>query len=125
MNAKSLLVFLLSAGSASAAQISFSNAVTTFDQGSPYNIAAAINGSTSDGLGWGVFGGQTTAQTAVFTATAPVTAGEIGFSLPWLFGGAHYGQSFRISTTTDAAPSAGGTWTPISPSVFRASGGGV
>jgi hypothetical protein len=125
MSAKSLSLLLLSAGTASAAQIALSGAVTTFDQGSPYNIAAAINGSTTDGLGWGVFGGQTTAQTAVFTAAAPVTTGEIGFSLPWFFGSNHIGQSFRISTTTDPTPSAGGAWTPIAPNLFRASGGGV
>lgn len=125
MNRKCLPLFLLSAGSASAAQIAFSSAITSFDQGAPYVVAAAINGSTSDGLGWGVFGGQSTPQTSVFRTSAPVTAGEIGFTLPWLFGGNHYGQSFRISTTTDATPSLGGAWTPISPTLFRATQGGV
>ncbi len=125
MNALPISLLLLMAGVASAAQVSFSSASTTFDQGGSFAIASAINGSTTDGLGWGVFGGQNTAQTSIFRTSGTVTSGELGFTLPWLYGTSHYGQSFRISTTTDANPAAGGNWTPISPSVFRATGGGV
>lgn len=99
------------------AQISFSSVTSSWDQGAPYDIGQTINGSISDGFGWGVFNGQNAPQTAVFTAAAPVTTNEIGFALPWYFGGNHYGQSFRLSWTSDAAPSAGGNWTQITPAV--------
>lgn len=106
------------------AQIAFSAATVTYDQGAPYNIAASIDGSVTNGVGWGVFGGLNVAQTAYFQASAAFSASEIGIALPQFLGTNHFAKDFRISYTTDASPGAGSSWTAISPAVYRAANGG-
>lgn len=113
----------LTCGTASAAGVVFSSVVTTFDQGAPYDVAASNNGTAFDNLGWGVFGGQTSNQAAVYTAAAPFSGNMLSVFIPQFFGDNHYSQEFRISTTTDATPSLAGSWTEWAPPVARATNG--
>ncbi len=114
----------LTALHAHGAQIAFSAVSATFDQGAPYNIGALNDGSVTNGLGWGVFNGQTTAQTAYFQASGAFSASEIGVSLPQFLGGNHFAKEFRLSWTTDASPGAGSAWTTLGSDVYRAANGG-
>jgi hypothetical protein len=110
--------------SASAASVTFSSVTGTFDQGAPYNVGASINGNAQDGIGWGIFGGQTApSQSAVYTASAPFSGNRLAVSIPQFFGGDHYANEFRVSYTTDAVPSAGGAWTELAPAIARAANG--
>lgn len=107
------------AGIARAAAIPMSSASATFDQ----LFAGTINPGAIDGdvnsSGWALFGGQFSAQTALFTPTAPVTAGTLHFGLHHNSGFAgHNIEEFRLSVTTDAVPSFGGAWTELTPSAF-------
>ncbi len=109
---------------ARAASVTFSAVSATFDQGGSYAVGASINGSDTDGFGWGIFGGQTAAsQSAVYTASAPFSGNRLAVSIPQFFGSNHYANQFRVSYTTDAVPSAGGSWTELSPSIARAANG--
>jgi len=109
---------------AHAANVTFSSVTGTFDQGAPYDVGASINGNATDTFGWGIFGGHTAAsQTAVYTAAAPFSGNRLAVSIPQFFGGSHYANEFRVSYTTDAVPSAGGTWTELAPSLARAANG--
>lgn len=124
-----LLSLFTSAGIAAAASVTFSSVSATYDQGAPFNIGASINGNAQDGIGWGIFSGtpgagQTAAsQTAVYTASAPFSGSRLSVSIPQFLGTNHYAKDFRVSYTTDATPSAGGSWTELAPSIARASGG--
>ncbi len=118
-----ITLLLASAGLASAASVTFSSVVATFDQGSPYNVGASIDGSTTNGFGWGVFGGQNSDQSAVYTAAAPFSGNLLSVFIPQYLGSGHYARDIRISTTTDAVPSAGGSWTEWTPSAARATHG--
>jgi hypothetical protein len=123
MKYPAVLSLLASASIASAASVTFSSVTATFDQGSPYDVAASINGNSQDGFGWGVFGGQTVNQTAVYTASAPFSGNRLSVSIPQFLGGDHYSNDFRVSYTTDAVPSAGGNWTELAASIARAARG--
>jgi hypothetical protein len=105
---------------ASAASINFNSVVGTFDQGGGYTVGQSINGTAQDGAGWGLFGGQTSNQTAVYTAAAPFSGTQLSVSIPQFLGSNHYAQDFRISYTTDVTPSMGGAWTTLNPSLARA-----
>lgn len=89
----------------------------SYDQGDVYIAANSIDGLP--GTGWGFFNGQTVPQTGIFITSGPVNATEIEITLQNNFGSNHYVQEFRISTTTDAAPSIGGIWTPLTPASMR------
>ena len=109
-----------------ATNVPLTGATATFDQGGPYNIGSTLDGSIIDtGSGWGVFNGQFTDQTAFWTAGSPVTsASGLIVTMPQFFGDAeHHIQKFRLSLTTDAIPSLGGSWTQVSPGFTFASGG--
>jgi F5/8 type C domain len=129
MKTRAICLFLTSAALAGAAQVTFTSVVATYDQGAPYNVGASINGSALDGFGWGIFSntagtGQTAPeQSAVYTASSPFSGNRLAISIPQFLGGDHYSKMFRVSTTTDAAPSSGGTWTQITPSLIRAAHG--
>ncbi len=124
MNRTSLLGILAAVLPATCfgANITFSTVSATYDQGAPYDISKTIDGAL-DNLGWGVFNGQTVNQTAIFQASAPISAAEIGLGMPQLLGSNHLIRQFRVSYTTDASPSLGGNWTQISPTMFRAANG--
>lgn len=129
MKTRALSLLLTTAGIAGAAQVTFTSVVATYDQGSPYDVGASINGNATDGLGWAIFSstsgvGQTAPeQSAVYTASAPFSGNRLAISIPQFYGSDHYAKMFRVSTTTDATPSAGGTWTQITPSLIRAAHG--
>lgn len=117
------------AGFASAANVAFNSGTATYDQGGNYGVGAAANGSVVDGFGWGIFSavagvGQTAAsQTGIFTAAAPFSGSNVQISIPQYLGGDHYAKDFRVSYTTDAVPSAGGSWTTFPASLARAANG--
>jgi len=116
----SLFVLVLPAR---AANVTFSSGVVTFDQGAPYIIPASIDGN-STGPGWGVFGGHLAAQTAVVTTSAPAAGSEWAFTLHNNSGFPdHHLQEFRISYTTDGAPSIAGNWTQVVPASFKSTNG--
>lgn len=100
------------AGAARAVVVPLSSASATYDQGAPYVIGAAIDGSIV-GAGWGVFDGQFGAQSAVFTTASPLNASELAFEMHQNFGGSHNLNEFRISVTNAASPSESSTWTPV------------
>jgi hypothetical protein len=96
-----------------AATVPWAGASATFDQNFGAGVAGAIDGNPSSS-GWAVFGGQHADQSAMFTAAAPVNAPNLHFQLHQLSTfEAHNINEFRISVTQDAAPSFGGTWTPL------------
>lgn len=129
MKTKAISLLLASTGLAGAAQVTFSSVVATYDQGAPFDVGASINGTATDGVGWGIFSstpglGQTAPeQSAVYTASAPFSGNRLAISIPQFLGSDHYAKMFRVSTTTDATPSAGGAWTQITPSLVRAAHG--
>jgi hypothetical protein len=111
---------------ARAALVPLGIATGTFDQGAPFNIASTLDGTPVDtDSGWGVFGGQGVNQAAMWTTSgaASATNGFI-FSLPQNYvNDSHHIQRFRLSLTTDAAPSLGGNWSTLSLSSLLGSGG--
>jgi len=110
------LAAMFTAVSAIAAPIGLTSAVATYDQGNPYTIATTIDNNLGSSNGWGVYNGQTSAQTAVFTAGAPVNSDELKFQLLFLNQHSnHMVKQFRLSATTDATPSLGGSWTELAP----------
>ena len=62
-------------------------------------------------------------QAAYYTASAPFSGNRLQVAIPQFFGSNHYAREFRVSYTTDATPSAGGVWTPLSASMARAANG--
>ncbi len=119
------VVFALSASTPLyAASVGLSSVAETFSQAG-YPGSETIDGvvSGSDN-GWGVFGGQTTAQSAVFTASSSVSASQLAFTFLHQAGfDQHHIQEFRISTTTDANPAVGSAWTPVTATSLKATGG--
>jgi hypothetical protein len=108
------LVWLFDVSSVSfAATVPWAGASATFDQNFGSGVAGAIDGNTTSS-GWAVFGGHLADQSAMFTAAAPVNAPNLYIQLHQLSTfEAHNINEFRISVTQDAAPSFGGTWTPL------------
>lgn len=115
------IVLALIAGRAEGALVALTGASRTYDQGGAYTAGASIDGVLTSG-GWGVDGGQTTAQTAVFQTAAPLTASQLTFVMAQNLGGRHTINQFRISATTDPSPtvSSGATWTVLTPNFFNA-----
>lgn len=109
---------------ASAAPIALSGVTATADQGYINGVNATIDGDLGNtNGGWAVFDAITMthlqAQTAVFTASAPVTASDLYFGLHHNSGFVgHSIEEFRISVTQDAVPAPGGTWTELTASSF-------
>lgn len=103
---------LLGASAASAAVVPLSSASTTYDQGDPYVIGSAIDGSIV-GAGWAVFNGQYDTQSSIFTTASPLNSSELAFEMHQNFGGAHNINEFRISVTNAASPSESSVWTPL------------
>lgn len=118
--ALTIAVVILLASSAPAALVPLTGATTTYNQAT-YTVGTAIDGAVT-GYGWGVYGGQTTAQTAVFQTTSPLTASQLTFSLAQNIGGRHTVNQFRISATTDPSPTttSGATWTELTPDSYSA-----
>ncbi len=119
----SLSALSASASLASAAVVNFSTVVGTYDQGGNYTVGQSINGNALDGFGWGVFGDQTNNQTAVYTASAAFNANNLQVAIPQFLGTNHYANDFRVSYTTDASPTLGGSWTELAPTIARAANG--
>lgn len=103
--------------------ISISSVSATHDQGAPYDIAKAIDGSIANNFGWGVFNGQFTDQTAIFTTANPFSASTLAVGMSQFFGSDHYIQKFRLSVTTDAVPALNGVWSELAPSAVLVGGG--
>lgn len=106
-------------GVAWAVPITFSSAAATHDQ----LFQGTINPGAIDGNpathGWGVFNGQFTNQSAVFTAAAPVNAAMLHIGLHQNLGTTgHNIEEFRLSVTSDPAPGFGSSWTQLSPTSF-------
>lgn len=121
-----ILAATLTSFTARGASVTLSSATATFDQGAPYDIAKTINGSASDGFGWGVYNGQFSNQTAIFSAAAPAsTSTGLMITMPQWLDNVHHINQFRVSYTTDAVPSLGGAWTQINPYSAVAMGGGL
>ena len=114
-------VVILLAGSAAAAVVPLTGATTTYDQGGSYAVGSSIDGNVTSG-GWGVDGGLTVAQTAVFQTTTPLTASQLTFSMAQNLGGRHTINQIRISATTDPNPTVtgGATWVELTPQSFNA-----
>lgn len=115
-------IVILLAGSAPAAIVPLTGATTTYDQGGSYAVGTSIDGNVTSG-GWGVHNGQTTAQTAVFQTSAPLTASQLTFSMAQnLSSPRHTINQFRISATTDPSPTvtSGATWTELTPDSYSA-----
>jgi CotH kinase protein/Lamin Tail Domain/Chitobiase/beta-hexosaminidase C-terminal domain len=112
---------ILLASELSAGPIAFSSAIATYDQGAPYTIASAIDGTLSGSNGWGVHGQRFTAQTAVFRTSATVNATALRMVMFQNLGSGHIVNEFRLSVTTDAVPAVAGSWTVLAPTSFISS----
>ncbi len=99
--------------------VALQNPSVTFQQGAPYVVANSINGVYHNGNeGWGVSGGQTQNQSAVFQTASPLfDANTLTFTLIHPRPDAHNIQRFRLSATTDASPTtvSGANWTVLDP----------
>ena len=100
-------------------QVNLQNATASFDQGGQFTIGTTIDGVAHGNNGWGIFGQQSTAQTAVFQTDVPIDTNRLVFEIdqtsPF---GAHKLQEFRLSFTTDANPTESDgsiNWTQITP----------
>lgn len=122
-NSKLALAAALFAGGmampALGAGVTFSSAVATHDQ----LFGTTINPGSIDGNpashGWGVFNGQFTNQSAVFTASAPVNAAMLHIGLHQNLGSTgHNIEEFRLAVTADPVPGFGSAWTILSPSAM-------
>lgn len=116
----------MAASFASAAVVTFSSVSGSYDQGGGFEANKSIDANL--GTGWAGYSatpgaGQYVPQTGVFIPASAVTASQLNFLLQNRFGDNHYVQEFRISTTTDAVPTVGGSWTPLSPALLRSNNG--
>lgn len=121
------LVGFLAIQSSQAAIVPLGLGNATFDQGGNFTIGSTLDGTPVDtDSGWGVFGGQNDNQSAMWTAVSPTSTSD-GFviTMPQNYlADSHHFQRFRLSLTTDAAPSLlGGNWTSLSPALLLGSGG--
>ena len=108
---------------ATAAQVTFTSAIATYDQGAPYVIGSSIDGiTTGTGGGWGIFGQRFAAQAAFWRPSAPLNGTNLEVRLLQNFGSQHWINEFRLSYTTDAVPALAGTWTPWLPATRISSG---
>lgn len=114
---------------ASAAPVGLSSVTATADQGYLGGVNATIDGDvTNANGGWALFNNVTNThlmpQTAVFTASAPVTASDLYFGLHHNsnFVG-HSIEEFRISVTQDAVPGLASSWTALAPNSFGTTSG--
>ena len=112
-----ILAIVAAVGVVDATPVALTGATTTYDQGGSYTIGASIDGNVPSTTGWGVYNGQTMAQTAVYQTTAPLTASELTFALAHSYGNNHLINQLRISATTDPNPTvtSGATWTELAP----------
>src|SRR5690242_16569104 len=87
-----------------AAVVPFATVTGSFDQGGAYTVGGTIDGIVGGDNGWGVFGGQFTPQSAIFTTSAPVSSPQLAFEMMQVFPDLHNINEFRISVTQDANP---------------------
>lgn len=96
-----------------AAVVPFATVTGSFDQGGAYTVGGTIDGIVGGDNGWGVFGGQFTPQSAIFTTSAPVSSPQLAFEMMQVFPDLHNINEFRISVTQDANPTDASAWTPL------------
>lgn len=125
-----MLILSSQPGTASAA-VTLVNATATIQQadaGNSYLISRSIDGdTTSSTLGWAVYPGMGSNQSAVFQTASTVTGTDWTFQLYFShFATGHKIQQFRISVTEDLNPtiSSGATWTALDPTAVAVSWGG-
>jgi hypothetical protein len=106
---------------------------------SGYPISAAIDGSTSNGIGWAIDPQEATSQVAAFQTVQDLPAAastSLTFTLDMLYGGQHLIRHFRIAATTasrttfstgtscpNANPGGTASWTVLAPSSVTSASG--
>ncbi len=108
---------------ASATQVNFTSAAATYDQGTPYVIGSTIDGITTGTTGgWGIYGLRFSTQAAFWKPSAALNGTNLEVRLIQNFGSQHWINEFRLSYTTDAAPSLAGTWSAWLPGTRLSTG---